>query len=193
MAISAYQIAFDFLCSPIGLVGMDLDSRIQGNIAFIDGQNLHLGTKADGWAVDHYKFRTFLEEKYEITEAYYFLGYASKENLFLYSMLRDAGFILLFKDEPWGLKNNKRGNVDCDIIFEAMKALLENKNLHKIYLVSGDGDYKKLLDFLIDKEAFGKILFPNQRFASSIYKNLNRKYIAFLSNSVVKERIEYIP
>ena len=44
------------------------------NIAFIDGQNLHLGTKASGWSIDHMKFRIYLKEKYKVAEAIYFMG-----------------------------------------------------------------------------------------------------------------------
>ncbi len=69
------------------------------NIAFIDGQNLHLGTKkVDGgaWVVDNIKFRRYLKEKYQIEEAYYFLGFVSDEEQDLYSSLQRAGFILSF-------------------------------------------------------------------------------------------------
>lgn len=52
-----------------------------------------------------------------------------------------------------------------------MKNLVENNDFNKIILVSGDGDYKKVVDYLISKERFEKILFPNRKFASSLYKN----------------------
>lgn len=44
------------------------------NLAFIDGQNLHLGTKEEGWKVDLGKFRIYLNDKYKVKEAYYYLG-----------------------------------------------------------------------------------------------------------------------
>ena len=44
------------------------------NLAFIDGQNLHMGTKECGWKVDFAKFRIYLKDKYKVTDAYYFLG-----------------------------------------------------------------------------------------------------------------------
>ena len=43
------------------------------NIAFVDGQNLHLGVTAEGWKIDFKKFRVYLQEKYQVDEVYFFL------------------------------------------------------------------------------------------------------------------------
>lgn len=37
----------------------------------------------------------------------------------------------------------------------------------------GDGDYKKLVDYLVKRNVFKKLLFPNKKFASSLYKKTN--------------------
>lgn len=47
--------------------------KIEKDIAFIDGQNLHLGTTSENWKVDFKKFRVYLKEKFHIEEAYIFL------------------------------------------------------------------------------------------------------------------------
>ena len=60
------------------------------NIAFIDGQNLHLGTKEGGWSVDHKKLRIYLRDKYKVVEAYYFLGFVSQNQQDLYDKLQKA-------------------------------------------------------------------------------------------------------
>ncbi len=161
------------------------------NIAFIDGQNLHLGTKVDGWKVDHARLRTYLKDKYKVGEAYYFLGYVSDEVQELYDNLQKSGFILSFREHSAGLKGKKKGNVDCDIIFNVMRKLVDNEHFEKVFIVSGDGDYKKLVDFLIKKERFGKMLFPNKRFASSLYKNLGGEYFSNLGDKGVRAKIEY--
>ena len=70
---------------------------MKNNIAFIDGQNLHLGTTESKWKIDHYKFRIYLKDKYHVSEAYYFLGYIKEEQQDLYNNLQKAGFIVLFK------------------------------------------------------------------------------------------------
>ena len=41
----------------------------------------------------------------------------------------------------------KKGNVDSDIIFNIMKKLYSKEDFDKIILVSGDGDYRMLVDF----------------------------------------------
>lgn len=154
----------------------------ENNLAFIDGQNLHLGTTENGWRIDLYKFRIYLREKYYVSEAYYFLGYISEEQQDLYNNLQKAGFIILFKKHNSALETKKKGNVDTDIVFEIMKNLIDNKDFTKILLVSGDGDYKKVVDYLISKDKFKKILFPNRKFASSLYKNLGSEFFDYVDN-----------
>ena len=40
------------------------------NFAFIDAQNLYMGTKSLGWSTDVFRFRVYLKEKYSVSEAY---------------------------------------------------------------------------------------------------------------------------
>jgi len=161
------------------------------NVAFIDGQNLHLGTKEKGWAVNHKRLRTYLRDKYKIDEAYYFLGFVSEGYQDLYDSLQKAGYILSFREHSPALKGKKKGNVDCDIVFSVMKKLVENEPFDKVFIVSGDGDYKKLVDYLIKKEKFGKMLFPNKQFASSLYKSLGGEFFDYLENKDVKAKISH--
>lgn len=161
------------------------------NIAFIDGQNLHLGTKESGWSVDHKKLRIYLRDKYHVAEAYYFLGFVSEGFQDLYDSLQRAGFILSFREHSSALRGNKKGNVDSDIVFGIMKKLVENEPFEKVFIVSGDGDYKKLVDFLIKKGRFGKMLFPNRAFASSLYKSLGGEFFDYLESEGVKAKIGY--
>lgn len=161
------------------------------NLAFIDGQNLHLGTTQNGWKLDHKKFRIYLKDKYHIEEAYYYFGYISEDQQSLYSNLQKAGFIVLFKEHISTLKGTKKGNVDTDIVFEIMKTIIERKDFNKILLVSGDGDYKKLVDYLITKDVFKKILFPNKKFASSLYKKISWQYFDHLDKDALQHKIGY--
>ena len=163
----------------------------KSNLAFIDGQNLYLGTMQNGWAIDYKKFRTYLKDKYGVEEAYYFLGFISEEQRELYNSLQKAGFIVCFREHSEAMKAAKKGNVDTDIVFEAMKSLIENDEFGKILLVSGDGDYKKLVDYLIKKKRFERILFPNKQFASSLYGRFEPKLFDYLENPGVKSKIAY--
>jgi uncharacterized LabA/DUF88 family protein len=88
------------------------------------------------------------------------------------------------------MTGKKKGNVDTDIVFHIMKKIYKQEGFLKIILVSGDGDYKLLVDFLIEEKKFLKILFPNRRFASSLYKSLGSEYFDHLENPSIKNKIE---
>ncbi|MGB7957875.1 MAG: hypothetical protein WCF77_03495 [Minisyncoccia bacterium] len=64
----------------------------ENNYAFIDGQNLHLGIKKMGWKLDYKKFRIYLKEKYNVSRAYFFIGFIPS-NQKLYDYLMESGFI----------------------------------------------------------------------------------------------------
>ena len=170
---------------------MDTNKKEENNFAFIDGQNLYMGTRSENpsWAVDLVKFRKYLFRKYHIQKAYYFLGYVDESYQDLYNDIQEAGFIIVFKKHKLVMLGKKKGNVDSDIIFEIMKKLYKKEPFDKIVLVSGDGDYKMLVDFLIEENKFKKILFPNKQFASSLYKKITRVYFDYLVN--IKHIIEY--
>ncbi len=162
------------------------------NYAFIDGQNLYMGTaklKSKEWEIDLVRFRIYLEQKYNVINAYYFLGYVQQENQELYEKIQKAGFVLVFREHSIAMKGKKKGNVDSDIIFQIMKKLYQKEAFDKIILVSGDGDYKLLVDFLIEENKFGKILFPNRQYASSLYKKLGSKYLDYLNSKDIKKKI----
>lgn len=159
---------------------------LENNYAFIDGQNLHLGTRECGWSVDHSKFRVYLTEKYHVTEAYYFLGFISDQEQDLYDKLQKAGFLVSFREHSSALRGRKKGNVDCDIVLSIMKKLVEEDVFDKALIISGDGDYSKLVEYLVKKGRFKKMLFPNKKFASSLYKKLGSEYYDYLENAKAK-------
>lgn len=163
----------------------------ENNLAFIDGQNLHMGTTTgdNPWKVNLYKFRVYLEKKYDVSEAYYFLGYVQEINQELYAEIQKAGFILIFRQHNTAMIGKKKGNVDSDIIFSVMKRLYKKNDFDKIVLVSGDGDYKILVDFLVEENRFKKVLFPNIKFASSLYKTLGSEYFDYLEYTDTKNKI----
>jgi len=158
----------------------------ENNIAFIDGQNLYLGTinSKEPWKIDLRRFRVFLEQKYGVKKAYYYIGFSSDEYRNLYTHIQECGFIYVFKKHKEFLASNKKGNVDADIVFDVMEKMYREKNnFNKIILVSGDGDYMRLVNFLIEENKFKKILFPEQRKASSLYKRITKKYFDDLGDS----------
>ncbi len=126
-------------------------------------------------------------------KAYYYLGCVDEKFQDLYEEIQSADFILVFRKHNATMLGKKKGNVDSDIIFDIMKKLYKKEPFDKIVLVSGDGDYKMLVDFLIEEKRFEKILFPNKQFASSLYKKLSNKYYDCLGNNDLKAKIKKGP
>ncbi len=160
------------------------------NYTFIDWQNLHLWTSQDNWKIDLYKFRIFLKDKYKVKKAYYFIWFKNDKNKDLYDNIKNAWFKLIFKKQVSEMDSLKKWNIDTDMIFYIMKNLIDRwDRFEKIILVTWDWDFKILVDYLIEKDRFEKILFPNKKFASSLYNKLTFKKYYYLKNA--KNHLEY--
>ena len=73
-----------------------------------------------------------------------------------------------------------------------MEKITEKEKFDKIVLVSGDGDYYKMVRYLIGKDRFKKLLAPNRKSMSSLYRNnLNNSYYDVLDTDSVKKKIAY--
>lgn len=162
------------------------------NQAFIDGQNLSRGTTLSekAWKIDLYKFRRYLQERYSINKAYYFIGCLDENLQDLYDMIQDAGFILVFRAHGGKLVSHKKGNVDTDVVFTIMKNYHEYADIDKFFLVSGDGDYYKTVKYLLDHGKLGKLLFPAHHKASSLYRQIGGTYYDYLDSPDIKKKIK---
>ena len=152
------------------------------NYAFIDSQNLNIGITRDilrdgktiysGWNLDFKKFRKFLADKYRISKAFLFIGnFPGKETL--YASLRKHGYIVVLKPTmPYKDINGKvcvKGNVDTDLVLYA--AAIEFQNYDKAVIVTGDGDFLSLCDYLNNKDKLAKILVPNKYSYSHLFSS----------------------
>ena len=159
------------------------------NYAFIDGQNLYQWLE---WSVNYKKFRVYLNDKYHVKKAFYFLWFWDQESE-LYENLQEAGFILVFNLKWENLKSNKKWNVDTCLVFNIMEKIME-EDFDKVVLVSWDGDYKVMVDYLVERNRFEKVIAPNLKFASSLYKykkNLEVKYFTNLNSKDIRKKIEH--
>jgi uncharacterized LabA/DUF88 family protein len=172
---------------------LETGRRTEINLAFIDAQNLYLGTtQADNpWILDLARFRVYLAQKYHVSKAYYFFGAYDNNRSELYDFIRECGYILRFREHVNELISRKKGNVDTDIVFLIMKKLCKNADFDKIVLVSGDGDYKKLVSFLIEEGRFEKLLVPNRKRMSSLYKQIDTSYRDALDSADKRVILEY--
>ena len=166
---------------------------MNNNQAFIDGQNLRLGTfkTKPSWDVDLERFRIYLGQKYNVSKAYYFIGAYDLRYRNLYNALQEYGYILVFREHAESVLSKKKGNVDTDIVFAIMKSLVEKEKFDKVVLVSGDGDYWRMVDYLIQKRKFKKLLAPSRRNLSSLYKRrMTDAFRVYLDDPAVRSKIE---
>ncbi len=146
--------------------------------AFIDSQNLNLGVQSQGWKLDFKRFRLYLKNKYSVEEAYLFIGLVPG-NEQLYSSLSSAGYKLVFKPTVQYIENGKvsmKGNVDAELVLYAAARVYDEYD--KAIIVSGDGDFACLHDYLIENRKLLHIMVPNQRFSKLLRSHL--KYIVRL-------------
>lgn len=152
---------------------------------FIDSQNLNLSVRNDivnggktlykGWELDFRRFFVYLKDKYKVDKAYLFIGRVAG-NERLYKFLEDVGYVVVYKptleykDEK---KKFTKGNVDAELVLHAM---IEYPNYDNAIIVSGDGDYYCLIEYLETQNKLSRIIIPNK----TSYSSLLRKYSQYM-------------
>ncbi len=158
----------------------------QNNYAFIDGQNLNLSIQAMGWLLDFNKFRVYLSDKYGADRAYYFIGYVAG-NSSLYRALQSAGYILIFKPTLQLKGGRVKGNCDAELVLQAM---IDLNDYEKAVIITSDGDFACLVEYLISKEKLECVLASSYKGCSHLLKKAAGNRIAFMDN--LKQKLEYI-
>ncbi|MEK7617132.1 MAG: NYN domain-containing protein [Patescibacteria group bacterium] len=162
--------------------------------AFIDSQNLNLGTSKDitnpgriiykGWKLDFKKFRRYLTDKFRVDKAFLCIGYI-KQNRKLYKQLKSFGYDLVFKPTVKDSLGKSKGNVDAELVLHA--AAIEFPKYDRAVVVSGDGDFYCLYEFLEKNKKLFKIIIPNRKSESSLLKQF-QNYKVFLIRD--KDKVE---
>jgi uncharacterized LabA/DUF88 family protein len=156
--------------SKITIQKNDQKSSACKNIAYIDGSNLYMGIKELGGELDYVQLYRWLLDKYRIQKAYIFMGYiAEQKNLYKY--LEKAGFELIFKETVFH-KGTVKGNADAELILHSVRDFYE-KDINEVLLISGDGDFSCLIDFLCEKKIFKTLVIPNSKFCSCLLRKKN--------------------
>ncbi|HOC96570.1 MAG TPA: NYN domain-containing protein [bacterium] len=143
---------------------------------FIDSQNLNMSIMEQGWELDFYKFYIYLKDRFKISKAFLFIGFID-QNISLYKQLSSIGYKLIFKL----VINNKdkvKGNVDAELVLQAM---IEFNNYDKAIIVSGDGDFYCLIDYIEKNKKLLRLIIPNKYKYSSLLKSFYGQ-ITFLNN-----------
>jgi len=157
----------------------------ENNYAFVDSQNLNMGVKEAGWSLDFGKFFIYFKEKYSVKKTYLFIGYIP-ENQNLYSKLQEFGYVLVFKPVLKNKNGQAKGNVDADLV---LKALVNLNNCDKAVIVSSDGDFYCLVDYLYGRKKLQCVLSPNKKKCSVLLRKSAKEKMVFMDN--LQEKLSY--
>ena len=137
--------------------------------AFIDGQNLYESLNRKGIEISYEKYRKYLRNRYGVNKAILFLGSIHKD---IYRKAKRAGFLIKKKlavpqiDEKGRIV--MKANVDIDLVVEAIGNSWGKYD--KAVIVSGDGDFLPLIEYLKKKDKLKIVIIPNREHSSRCYE-----------------------
>ncbi len=168
--------------------------------AFIDSQNLNLGVRNDirtkdgkhfrykGWNLDFAKFYAYLRDEMHVEKSFIFIGFMA-DNQELYDSLTKIGYVMVYKPllEVTGEASEVKikGNIDAELV---MHTMINFPKYDKAIIVSGDGDFQCLVEYLEQQKKLAKIIIPN----TWTYSSLLEPYKAFFLNiNDLKKKLSY--
>ncbi len=134
--------------------------------------------------MDFARFRVFLRDKYKVEKAFLFIGYI-EGNQPLYTYLQKSGYICIFKPTLSRLDGIIKGNVDADLVLHTM---IEYSNYDKAIIVSGDGDFYCLVDYLKNNSKLLKVIVPNWNNYSSLLRGFIKEMVFM---NPLKDKLKY--
>ncbi len=123
-------------------------------------------------------------------KAYLFIGQLAGNEGF-YLSLQEAGYILIFKPTVELATGVVKGNVDAELVLHS--AAIQYKNYDKAIIVSGDGDFTCLVEFLDRKDKLLNVMPPNKHF-SSLLRRYNHYIVRIdLLRETLERKKKYKP
>ena len=128
-----------------------MNQNIEKIALFIDGSNLYAAAKALGFDIDYRKLLEFFEQKGYLVRALYYTALIEDQD---YSPIRPLvdwldynGYSLVTKPakeftEPTGRRKIK-GNMDIELAVDVLEMA---QILDHLYIFSGDGDFRRLVE-----------------------------------------------
>jgi predicted nuclease of predicted toxin-antitoxin system len=114
-----------------------------------------------------------------------FIGYIPA-NQPLYNYLQASGYIVIFKPTLWREGGKVKGNVDAELVLYSM---IEYSNYDKAVIVTGDGDFYCLVDYLNKQGKLLRLLVPNVHKYSKLLKPFAPNRLDFMNN--LRNKLEY--
>ena len=164
-------------------------SRAQANYAFIDGQNFYRSLQAIESEVealevrlDPTEFRIYLAEKHAVKVAYYFVGYVPRLRG-LYGRIRRQGYDLKFKDVA-AHQDEVKGNVDVNL---TLQCVLDYHNYEKAVIVTSDGDYACLVEYLHDQGKLECLIACSRYGCSYLLRKMHDRIRIFYLDDIMRD------
>jgi len=134
---------------------------------FIDASNIIYGCSNQGWKMDFQKLIKYLKERFEAKKVFYFAGLdpENKKQLGFYEKLQEFGYILRLVPLKTFSDGSRKGDVDSRMTFEIMRHF---KNYDQVIVLTGDGDYYWVLEYLLEQGKNLKVLSFRKRTAREI-------------------------
>ena len=104
------------------------------------------------------------------------------ENQRLYTALQEDGYILIFKPTLQLKDGRVKGNVDSELVLHAM---IEYPNYDKAVIITGDGDFSCLVEYLMRQNKLLRLIVPDQKNYSSLLGRLKAPMV-FMNGLKVK-------
>ncbi|MBW2035193.1 MAG: NYN domain-containing protein [Deltaproteobacteria bacterium] len=162
----------------------------------IDASNIHYYLVKAGWRVDWRKFKLFCEKLYESPMIFYYEGVPSKSQYFdvhsghslrdfieakknklnYFKFLRSLSFKVRHK--PVGrIYDNTAGEFKhkCNFDVELTIDVLDGIERYDVFvLLSGDGDFVKLIKYLKGKKKKTVVIAPSERLSDNLEEAANQ-------------------
>ncbi|MDP2629566.1 MAG: NYN domain-containing protein [Candidatus Harrisonbacteria bacterium] len=138
-----------------------------------------------GWKLDFTKLRRYLLEKYSIETAYLFIGFMPQQQE-MYSALQKEGYVLVFKPTIPDGEGRIKGNVDADLVLQAM---IDFPNYDAAMIISSDGDFHSLVKYLYDNKKLLFVMSPYVKTCSTLLKKAAKEKIVFMDN--LRQKLEH--
>jgi len=179
---------------------------------FIDVSNLIYGAKRTGkWEINYQKLSKYLNSRYKASKIFFYAGVKSlTKNKF--NKLQKFGYILrlkelrIYRKKPIERKSKcpkcghvfkkkiyrppeQKANCDVDLTFDAMRHV---SDYSKMILISGDGDFYPLVEFLMKKGREVRIIGETRSTAISLKKLVGPEFIDLVSiKHIIAKRKKY--
>ena len=105
----------------------------------------------------------------------------------MYAALQSAGFICIFKPTLTYKDGTVKGNVDAELVLHTM---IQLPNFEQAIIVTGDGDFYCLVQYLFENDKLKTVLVPNRLKYSALLKRFARKHIAFMNE--LQSKLAYV-